>query len=43
VIDTLVNYDDDNEAEVASAENFVWETISNYEGQREQLRGVYGP
>jgi hypothetical protein len=36
VIDTLVNNDDDyNEAVASSAENFVWESMSNYTGQRE--------
>jgi hypothetical protein len=44
VIDTLVNGDDDdNEAEAASGDNFVWENMSNYNEQREQFRGRYGP
>jgi hypothetical protein len=34
VVDTLVNGDDDyNESVVASAENFVWESMSNCTGQ----------
>jgi hypothetical protein len=44
VIDTLVNSDDDyNEAVAASAENFVWQSMSNYTGQREQFIGGFGP
>jgi hypothetical protein len=44
MIDTLLSGDDDdNEAVVSSAENFVWEGISNYKGQREQYRGGFGP
>jgi hypothetical protein len=44
VIDTLVNSDDDyNEAVAASAENVVWENVSNYTGQREQFIEGFGP
>jgi hypothetical protein len=44
VIVTLVNGDDDyNEAVAASAENSVWESMSNYTGQREQFIGGLGP
>jgi cytochrome c556 len=44
VTDTLVNGDDnDTEAEAASADNFVWENMSNYKEQREQFRGRHGP
>jgi hypothetical protein len=44
VIDTLVNGDDNyNEAVAASAENFAWENMSNYTGQREQFIGEFGP
>jgi hypothetical protein len=43
VIDTLVNGDDDyNKAVAASAENFVWESMSNYTGQTEQFIGGFG-
>jgi hypothetical protein len=39
-----VNGDDDyNEAAAASAENYVWESMSNYTGQREQFIGGFGP
>jgi hypothetical protein len=44
VIDNLVNSDDDyNEAVAASAENFFWESMSNYTGQREQFIGGFAP
>jgi hypothetical protein len=44
VIDTLVNGDDDyNKAVAASAENFVWERMSNCTGQTEQFIGGFVP
>lgn len=40
----LVNDDDDDnkEAEVANAESFVQDNMSNYKGQKKQLMGGFG-
>jgi hypothetical protein len=34
---------DDDEAEAAGVESFVWEDISNDKGQSEQFRARFGP
>lgn len=42
MIDTFVCDDYDDETEVARAECFVWEDMSNFRGRREQFRFIFG-
>jgi hypothetical protein len=34
IIDTIVNDDNDEEAEAAGVDSFIWEDVTNFLGQR---------